>query len=447
MAGNREIRVALNDEERFPCIENKSFLNQLRQDNVAPKYNFQSGDRLQPHHIELLDGYKQKCNQRTLISEDEVPEWVNDYVKDCVENIPFYNGRTIFLTEQPCLDKDSIRKEPWNFVHKQANLDELLVYSTSGTTGAAMDVNFSPFTQASWIVQLEEIMKCHHLSIEVQSDQVAIALICHQEETLTYASMSTYLNGAGVLKVNLNTKDWNHPDDRLSYLEKYNPVILTGDPIAFSALLELKPKLTPKMMVSSAMRLMPEKQKELETYFGCPVVDLYSMTECRMIAFRHGEEYRTIRPDLFLEVWNPETQEILPYGSYGELLITGGNNPFLGMIRYRTGDYGRLALKDEIQYIQDFEAREPVIFYTKSGKVINPVDISRAMMKYALVAFHLHQQKDYSLVMKISDSNQSQDIEKTIQSIFGNDIRIQFKTFLPSELQSKNKGTVYSSEI
>lgn len=447
MAGNREIRVALSDEERFPCIEDKRFLNQLRQDVVAPKYNFQSGDRLQSHHLEWLKDYKRLCNNRVPIDKDKSPKWVNKYLKDCVENIPFYHGRKLDLTSQPCLHRDSIRQEPWNFVHQQANLDELLVYSTSGTTGAAMDVNFSPSTQASWIVQLEEILKCYDLSLDVDVQKVAVALICNQEETLTYASMSTYLNGAGILKVNLNVKDWNHPDDRVVYLEKYNPQILTGDPIAFMALLELQPKLTPKMMVSSAMRLMPELQKKLEIYFDCPVVDVYSMTECRMIAFRQGSQYRTIRPDLYLEVWNPESGEILPYGSFGELLITGGNNPFIGMIRYRTGDYGRLILKNGIQYIEDFEARELVVFYTRMNQKINPVDVSRAMMNYAIAAFHLHQNSDYSLEIKLTDIEITEAVENTIKAIFETDIQIQFKTFTASELKGKNKGTIYSSDI
>jgi phenylacetate-CoA ligase len=447
MEENKKPQVALSNEERFPLLQDLSLLNDLIQDETAPIFNFKSGDRLLERHLKVLEDYKQKYQDQEPIVEDCIPKWVEAYVREARQQVPFYRNRPDGFANQICFGKEDLRLEPWRFVHNQADVSDLLVYSTSGTTGPAMDVNFAPCTQASWLVQVESILARHHLQFSYGSDSVAVALICNQENTLTYASLSTYLQGAGILKINLNAKDWKKPEDRIAYLKKQNPEILTGDPFAFMALKDLQPDLKPKMMLSSAMRLLPKVQKELESYFNCPVVDVYSMTECRMIACREGDAYRSIRPDLYLETADPQTGEILPFGTYGELVITGGNNPFLYLIRYRTRDFGRISIRDGVQYIHDLEAREPLVFYRGKSQVFT-IDISRAMMDFDLIAFHLHQHKDQSLLLKVwGDRLDISSIKKTILGLFKPEISLEIQVFSAAERNNSSKGTEYTSDI
>lgn len=448
MAENNEPKAVLSDAERFPLLRDLTFLNTLKQDIQAPHYNFRSGDRLEKHHLKKLKAYKEGYDAYEKIEPNKIPTWVTQYVKNSIDQVPFYKGRSYHFNEHPTCVKEEIRKQPWLFIDNHAPVNELLVYSTSGTTGPAMDVNFAPETQASWIIQLEFIM--NRLGIQFSSDpqKVAIALICHQDKTLTYASLSTYLKGSGVLKINLNASEWNNIQDRIDYLEKYNPEVLTGDPLAFMALKELQPNVRPKLMVSSAMKLLPALQKELSAYFKCPVMDIYSMTECRMIAYREGNRYRSIRPDLYLEVFDKESDELLPYGEFGELVITGGNNPFLNMIRYRTGDYGCLELENGIQYIKKLEAREPVVFYSNDDKLINHIDISRAMIHIPLGGFGLHQNSDKSLqFIGWGDEKNRLAIYDVLHRIFGESYPVEIKIHPISSMKTIHKKTIYTSDL
>lgn len=448
MEENKKPTVALTNAERFPLIPSLSFLDQLKQHPHAPRYNFASGDRLHTHQLDKVHQYAGKLRDtKTFWQEAQTPAWLPDFLAWCCQTVPFYQNRISSLGEQPTIRRTDIRPEPWKFVSSECNLDDLLVYQTSGTTGAPMDVLFDPVSQACWLPQLQSILDSYAIRLSDDAHSVAIALICAQKDTLTYASLSTYLGGAGILKLNLNPTDWNQAADRVKYLEMYNPQILTGDPFAFLALMELQPAIRPKAMVSSAMKLTESVKNRLQSYFGCPVLDIYSLTECRMVAVAEGNRHRAIRPDLYLEVFDQDKDTVLPYGERGELVITGGNNPFLPLIRYRTGDFCRLQLENGIPYLLDLEARAPVMLYTYGGKLLNTIDISREMTTYPLAGFQLHQRADKSVsFVGWSNEEVASTIQTSLQELFGEGCAI---AVIIHRIGSDNTGksVVYTSDF
>ncbi|PKV75270.1 AMP-binding protein [Pontibacter ramchanderi] len=448
MAENKKPAIGLNDEERFPLLSDLSFLQQLRQDAHAPRYNFRSGDRLESTHLEKVKQYAHTISHaNTFWEAGEQPAWLEEYINWCIATVPFYENRPGSFAEQPTISRSDLRAAPWDFVSRDAVLDELLVYQTSGTTGPAMDVLFDPVSQACWIPQLQSVLQQHGISLDAAPDKVAIALICSQPETLTYASLSTYLNGAGVLKINLNPADWKSPEDRLLYLQKYNPQVLTGDPFAFLDLLKIQPAICPKVLVSSAMKLTAGVRQKLEDYFACPVLDIYSLTECRMVACADGDgdRYKVIRPELYLEVFHKDEDIPLPYGERGELVITGGNNPFLPLIRYRTGDFCSLEMENGIPHLVGLEARLPVPFYTLDGEQVKNIEVSRAMMQFPLAGFKLHQANDYRLTFTgWSDEAIAQKVQEELLRIFKSGIAVDIAIH-PVTALKETKVVNYSS--
>ena len=448
MAGSKKPAVGLNDQERFPLINNLSLLSNLKQDQFAPTFNFQSGDRLDAKKLELVNRYAANIRgNKKFWKQGSHPEWLEDYILKCIETVPFYKNRSKQFNHHPTINRSDISSAPWQFVSADSDLNDLLVYQTSGTTGAAMDVLFDPISQACYLPQLQSILDIYGITLDSGPDVVSIALICSQGSTLTYASLSTYLGGAGVLKVNLNPSDWKDLSHRTQYLEKYNPQVLTGDPFAFMDLLVLKPKIKPKALVSSAMKITDGIRKQLEEYFACPVIDIYSMTECRMVAFAQNGKHRAIRPELYLEVFDKDSDTLLPYGEQGELVITGGNNPFLPLIRYRTGDFCKLEIKNGIPYLVDLEARMPIALYKKSGEMVNNIDISRKLSDYPLVGFQLHQDSNLNISFKgWSEVDLTSSISNDLKQIFGGDINIEV-SILPIESRRESKTVTYSSDL
>lgn len=448
MAVSSGPQIALTDEERFPLLDDLSFLNALRQDVFAPKFNFKSGDRLNAVQLSKVHSHKIKYyNEKVFWNEGQSPGWIADYLKWCIETVPFYQNKGDDFNSFPTVSREDIRNFPYLFVSNEANLEELLVYHTSGSTGPKLDVLFDAVSQASWLPQIESVLKDFNVAITEGKNTTAIALICAQEKTLTYASLSTYLEGAGILKINLNPSEWNQPDHAVKYLEKYNPQILTGDPIAFMALLDLEPQLKPKALISSAMKLTTGTKNKLENYFKCPVIDLYSLTECRNIAYAAGIGHKVIRPDLYLEIFDEHKDVKLPYGERGELVVTGGNNPFLPLIRYRTGDFCSLKIENGVRFLMDLEARNPILFYTKSNLKINNIDISNRLSELPLAGFKMHQRKDKSInFLGYSNEVTVKEIIEVLNTIFKNDIAVLVDIQKISQNNTVEK-TLYSSEL
>ena len=89
-----------------------------------------------------------------------------------------------------------------------------------------------------------------------------------------------------------------------------------------------------------------EMQKELEERFGIMVTENYGLTEVMGPGVSGECEYKTgmhINEDCFLaEIIDPDTEEVLPYGEQGELVITTLAKEAQPAIRYRTRDITRL---------------------------------------------------------------------------------------------------------
>ena len=83
----------------------------------------------------------------------------------------------------------------------------------------------------------------------------------------------------------------------------------------------------------------------LQALFGCPVYEHYGMTEmglggavsCQALAGYHIREN-----DLYLEVIDPQTGQVLPDGVFGEVVFTTLTRTAMPLLRYRTGDWGRI---------------------------------------------------------------------------------------------------------
>ncbi len=394
MAESKEIMPVLTDEERFPAAENLNWLNALRQHPNSPLYNFKSGDRLTGKHLENLNAYRNYMDGRGDFATED---FIEGFYQDVLSDVPAYRDYPADFSRAPSFTREDLRRAPWNFVRDSAPLDDILCYATSGTTGAPLDVIFGPEEASSWLPQVEKMLSTEGISLARGPGTTAIALICSQLETLTYASVSSYLDGAGFIKINLHPGQWRDPHDCREYLTELNPSLLTGDPLAFAALMERGIPLRPHAMISSAMALSSGLADRLEAHFQCPLFDVYSMTECRNIAWTRKGMTQSMRPDLYLEVLDPEEDRSLPDGEWGELALSGGNNPYLPLIRYRTGDFCRFEREEDRLYLIDFQGRKPVRFSLPQGRWINTVDFSRALAPLALPAYKIVQRADYSL--------------------------------------------------
>src|SRR5262249_2334102 len=153
--------------------------------------------------------------------------------------------------------------------------------------------------------------------------------------------------------------------------------------LAFAALAQLPITTRPKALISSAMTLLPGMQQRLEAHFECPVIDVYSLCESRFIAARANDAFEIIPHDIFVEILDAEGRLCGP-GERGEIVLTGGRNPFQAMLRYRTDDYAAMTWRDGRPALVQFEGRQPTLFLDTHGGVINNINVTHTLKPFAL---------------------------------------------------------------
>ena len=70
---------------------------------------------------------------------------------------------------------------------------------------------------------------------DVGADQVSLVNVYSQPVAYQFASVMTYLDGAGLVKVNLHPSNWSTPEDAVSFLDYCRPELYTGNPISLAA--------------------------------------------------------------------------------------------------------------------------------------------------------------------------------------------------------------------
>ena len=226
--------------------------------------------------------------------------------------------------------------------------------------------------------------------------------------------------GSGFVKVNLRPTDWPSPDSPARYLADLAPQLVTGEPVVFSELLRLGVRLQPRAMVSTSLALPAPLRADLERHFGCPVLDWYSMVETGPIACScpAGNGLHVFPHDVLVEALSADGAPAAP-GERGEITVSGGRNPFLPLLRYRTGDFGRLdhapcPCGDPTPRIVDLDGRPIIVFRASDGTPVGPVDISRALRELPILrhAFVQHADGSCELTVQPRPGAQAPDVSE-----------------------------------
>lgn len=439
----------LTDAERFPLLTSalEKALKTYREHPAAPRFNYACGDRLTADGLKRVRAFETQLKKRRTPPVG-LPPWIEEKVEEWLKRVPFYRqrgGRAKDFENLPPIGREDLSAFPWAFVPDGRALDDLMVYETTGTTGAPLGVMYHPEVPSMYLVLLRAALKSAGVDLR-GGPGVALLLVGAQEKALTFVSGSTYLNGAGYVKVNLRPSDWRRPEDRATYLSFCSPEVVTGDPVAFQELLDLKVPLSPKALVSTSMALGAGLRKKLESAFHCPVVDLYSMTECRPLAASTGRDFEIIPSDVYVEILDDRGHPV-PEGRRGQVTITGGRNDFLPLIRYRTGDHAALVRRGGRRFLKGLEGRAPVQYLGSDGRRVPSIDIARALGSLSLSQYVLHQRSDGSLLFKSpSPADHRSAVRALLEKKLGAKVQLSFEKLTEAD-QRGGKVIPHRSDI
>jgi phenylacetate-CoA ligase len=449
-----DVETALFDDKRLPNLSeaSKDMLRNLRGHPYAPQFHDYSGHRLTPALVAkvrqrhaLLWATRHALNHANA---NHKPRWLSDYLDRTVNQVPAWQGyKSTPFDQLPTSNRSDLCRNMASYMPMGTPTADLLCFSTSGVTGHPIRVPSLPEVAAEYLAYHQRALEHFGVNLDGGKQGVGVVLAGYQQRCFTYVSVNPLMNDCGVVKLNLNPADWRAAEHRAYYLDALAPELITGDPVSLSALSQIPMMHRPKAVVSTSMALSAGLRQALSQQFACPVLDVYSMNEIGPIAVfdPNLDGYRLLQSKLYIEILdahgNPAND-----GELGEITVTGGFNPCLPLLRYRTGDYARLQPSIGGLVLRDLQGRAPVRFQSADGDWINNVEVTQALAHLPLVRFALHQYASGQPTLRVqthaSLDNLKEQIYSALQGRFGQSLVL---AILP--LDTQDKSMQYTSDL
>ena len=384
--------VALTDHARWPGLsaEGRARLDAVLSHPFAPAWRHTTGHRLDAAAIERA--------RRPLPTAG----WLNEHLTVARE-LPAYRNYPRPLTQLadfPIVSREDLVADVAAFVPIGSDLSRMTQGTSSGSTGRALLIPDDVEEVARIFWMMHGLVTASGVSWQPDPARLALANLVNQRQAYTYASVVPGFGDSPMARLNLSPSQWPRRND---FLAAHDPQVLSGSPASLAELLDaqLIATLHPLALFSSATHLEPALRDDLEQAYGCRVFDVYGLHETRPIGVRlDGGAFTVLDRRVHVEVIDADGETVTA-GERGEIVVTAGENPLLPLVRYRTGDFGRLVTVDGSPAIADLEGREDVTFAAADGSAVPSVDVTQQLQAAGARGWTVHQAMDGAITAVI----------------------------------------------
>lgn len=274
-------------------------------------------------------------------------------VKHVWDNVPYYRKKMEEkgltpddvksiddLHKLPFLSKDDLREAyPYGLMGKEIK-DCVRIHSTSGTTGKRVVAFYTQHDIDLW----EDC--CARAIVAAGGDETDVCQVCYGYGLFTGGSgLHGGSHKVGCLTLPMSS---GNTDRQLQFMTDLESTILCCTPSYAAYLAEsihergLRDKIKLKAGIFGAEAWSEEMRRDIEKSLGIKAYDIYGLTELSGpgVSFECSEQSGMhINEDHFIaEIIDPNTGEVLPDGTQGELVFTSLTKEAFPLLRYRTRD-------------------------------------------------------------------------------------------------------------
>ena len=275
-------------------------------------------------------------------------------VKHVYENVEYYRNLMIEkgvkpddikgiedLHKLPFITKDDLREAyPYGMLATDLK-DCVRIHSTSGTTGKRVVAFYTQHDVDLW----EDC--CARAIVATGADENDVCQVCYGYGLFTGgAGLHGGSHKVGCLTLPMSS---GNTERQIQFMRDLNATILCCTPSYAAYISEslkdagiTKEDINLKYGIFGAEPWTEEMRRDIENSLGIKAFDIYGLTETSGpgVAFecqaQHGMH---INEDHFIaEIIDPDTGEVLPEGSKGELVFTAITKQAFPLLRYRTKD-------------------------------------------------------------------------------------------------------------
>ncbi|WP_028394115.1 phenylacetate--CoA ligase family protein [Bacillus cihuensis] len=301
--------------------------------------------------IEVLPHQKIEDYQLKAVNATLAHVWNrNEYYRSTLEEAGFTEPKIDSLEQLasvPMLKKDVIRGDKQKILCVDPK-EIGQVHLTSGTSGKPI---YTSYTLADQYVY-DLLPKYLELFKESDDDVAAIALPYEFAlPGLGFQRLFQFAFGTAVLS--LGKGGYMAPIDKsLELMKEFQATVLTTTPSYAALLAEESEKCGIKIGEDIRLKKIwltgegcsSTFRERLEKWWGCEVSFFYGSTECGVVGVECSKHngYHVMEGHVKVEIVDPVSEEVLPYGRTGEIVVTTLLREGMPMVRYRTGDLGNL---------------------------------------------------------------------------------------------------------
>lgn len=402
--------------------------------------------------LELAKKFLSELRQSQWMSPDEFTTLQNTKLRERIKyastHIPYYaqlfkdgginpdSVRTVEdLRRIPILEKDTVRRQPAAFL-KGGKIDASWIKgSTSGTTGAPLQVFGSreDFSRIwSFVFRLREWagLKDPIFPRRVSTTGKNIVPIKSGEKTKIYwrrdLANNALLLPCGPLSretVPLFAKE----------MKRFKPELISGLPSVLTLMARYASRNgislpQPLAVMTTGETLLEQDREEVETAFGCKVYDQYASTDTGAFVSECEHGTMHVNPEFGIcELLDPQGSPVKP-GERGEIVATPFCNTAQVFIRYKTGDSAVAGTTEECacgRFMPRFASivgrTDDVLFVRGSGYVGSADSILSAPFfsesKAILEAQIVQESADHIVLNLVPDVAYNESIESELMKL------------------------------
>ena len=299
--------------------------------------------------------------EKETASREQITQWQTagflDAVKRVYENVPYYREKMeekgvtpddikdlSDLSKLPFLTKDDLREAyPYGLMARPL-CDCVRIHSTSGTIGRRVVAFYTENDIRMW----DEC--CARALVAAGGTKDDVVQVSYGFGLFTGGAG---LNGGSHMLGSLTLPmSSGNTDRQIQFMTDLGATILCCTPSYAAYLAEsinergVRDRIRLKAGIFGAEAWTEEMRHDIEKALGLKAYDIYGLTEISGpgVAFEcEAQAGMHINEDYFIvEVIDPKTGEVLPYGEKGELVFTSFAKEAFPLIRYRTKDIGIL---------------------------------------------------------------------------------------------------------
>jgi phenylacetate-CoA ligase len=387
-----------SDAERFPALDHggRERLDALRHHAHAPAWSHACGDLLTDADHTTIAEWARDVPAIAAAATGQPPDWLLAETERLARVVPHLRRLGIRdWADVPTTTRADLARGVADFVPVDVPLDRVVQGTSSGSSGSALVIPWHPVDIAKDLALLDLLLAGVGVQWREDPSRMGLLSVVDQEQAFTYASAMTLRGGQSMSRVSLHPSAWPDDDARRAFLTGADPQVVTGSALTLQTYAALDLPCSPLALVSGAVDLATPARAHLESACGAPVLDLYGLREVGPVACESaaGAGHVLVPRRMWVEVVDGGGQPV-PDGVPGDLTVSSLENPYLPLLRYRTGDRGALVGTGAGRRVVGLEGRSAVVFTAGDGRRVQSVELTQQLQRFGVRAWSVRQDAD-----------------------------------------------------